>query len=200
MASQKTLNIRYDNYTLEEIKQTYFLNDLIGKNYDETENVAALIKQIYLYSGLYNSKDIDQLSKKLISREVIITVFSVLEATQSSIAKKIQMLCKNCKKRCPLYSVDLLKIEPKFRSEESFRFLSKARIINYSKKDFEFYMFIKNLRNNIHLVEIGQQISNYPYYDEKYVNLSVEFMGIALNIYKVNLEKHLNNLGCYRRQ
>ena len=128
------------------------------------------------------------------------TVFSVLEATQSSIAKKIQMLCKNCKKRCPLYSVDLLKIEPKFRSEESFRFLSKARIINYSKKDFEFYMFIKNLRNNIHLVEIGQQISNYPYYDEKYVNLSVEFMGIALNIYKVNLEKHLNNLGCYRRQ
>jgi hypothetical protein len=200
MASQKTLNIRYDNYTLEEIKQTYFLNDLIGKNYDETENVAALIKQIYLYSGLYNSKDIDPLSKKLISREVIITVFSVLEATQSSIAKKIQMLCKNCKKRCPLYSVDLLKIEPKFRSEESFRFLSKARIINYSKKDFEFYMFIKNLRNNIHLVEIGQQISNYPYYDEKYVNLSVEFMGIALNIYKVNLEKHLNNLGCYRRQ
>jgi hypothetical protein len=200
MASQKTLNIRYDNYTLEEIKQTYFLNDLIGKNYDETENVAALIKQIYLYSGLYNSKDIDPLSKKLISREVIITVFSVLEATQSSIAKKIQMLCKNCKKRCPLYSVDLLKIEPKFRSEESFRFLSRARIINYSKKDFEFYMFIKNLRNNIHLVEIGQQISNYPYYDEKYVNLSVEFMGIALNIYKVNLEKHLNNLGCYRRQ
>jgi hypothetical protein len=200
MASQKTLNIRYDNYTLEEIKQTYFLNDLIGKNYDETENVAALIKQIYLYSGLYNSKDIDPLSKKLISREVIITVFSVLEATQSSIAKKIQMLCKNCKKRRPLYSVDLLKIEPKFRSEESFRFLSKARIINYSKKDFEFYMFIKNLRNNIHLVEIGQQISNYPYYDEKYVNLSVEFMGIALNIYKVNLEKHLNNLGCYRRQ
>jgi hypothetical protein len=200
MASQKTLNIRYDNYTLEEIKQTYFLNDLIGKNYDETENVAALIKQIYLYSGLYNSKDIDPLSKKLISREVIITVFSVLEATQSSIAKKIQMLCKNCKKRCPLYSVDLLKIEPKFRSEESFRFLSKTRIINYSKKDFEFYMFIKNLRNNIHLVEIGQQISNYPYYDEKYVNLSVEFMGIALNIYKVNLEKHLNNLGCYRRQ
>jgi hypothetical protein len=200
MASQKTLNIRYDNYTLEEIKQTYFLNDLIGKNYDETENVAALIKQIYLYSGLYNSKDIDPLSKKLISREVIITVFSVLEATQSSIAKKIQMLCKNCKRRCPLYSVDLLKIEPKFRSEESFRFLSKSRIINYSKKDFEFYMFIKNLRNNIHLVEIGQQISNYPYYDEKYVNLSVEFMGIALNIYKVNLEKHLNNLGCYRRQ
>jgi hypothetical protein len=175
MASQKTLNIRYDNYTLEEIKQTYFLNDLIGKNYDETENVAALIKQIYLYSGLYNSKDIDPLSKKLISREVIITVFSVLEATQSSIAKKIQMLCKNCKKRCPLYSVDLLKIEPKFRSEESFRFLSKARIINYSKKDFEFYMFIKNLRNNIHLVEIGQQISNYPYYDEKYVNLYYRF-------------------------
>jgi hypothetical protein len=200
MASQKTLNIRFENLSIEEIKQMYFLNELIGKNFVETENIAALIKQIYLYSGIYNSKEIDSLSKKLISREVIITVFSVLEAAQASTAKKIQMLCKNCKRKCPLHSTELFKVEPKFRSEESFKFLNRAKIINYSKKEFEFYMFIKNLRNNIHLVEIGQQISKYPFYNEKFVNLSIEFMSFALKSYKINLEKHFNTLGCYGRQ
>jgi hypothetical protein len=200
MVFKKSITFLFDDIPVHEIQELYHLNSLIGEDYVETENIATLIRQIYIYSGLYSSPNLDDLSKKLIAREVLILTYSVIEGTQNSIAKRMQLLCKKCKQKCKLYNIDLLSMKNDKFSSNYFDYLVKDKIITFTSEQFKFYNVLKALRNNVHIVAVGQQIKNHPLYNDKILNIAVSFMEQIIKIYKKNMDSRFYKNQCLRKQ
>jgi hypothetical protein len=200
MVFKKSLSFVFDDIPIEKIQEIYNLNSLIGADYVETENIATLIRQIYIYSGLYSSPNLDKLSKKLIAREVLILTYSVLEGTQNSMAKRMQILCKKCKQKCNLYNTDLLRVKNEQISSNSFNYLIKDKIITFTSEQSKFYSILKTLRNNVHIVAVGQQIKEYPLYNDKLLNIAINFMEQNMKMYKKNIDSRFNLKECLRKQ
>jgi hypothetical protein len=200
MVFKRSISFLFDDTPIDKIQELYHLNSLIGEDYVETENIATLIRQIYMYSGLYSSPNLDDLSKKLIAREVLILTYSVIEGTQNSIAKRMQLLCKKCKQKCNLYNIDLLRMKNDKFSSSSFTYLVKDKIITFTSEQFKFYNVLKALRNNVHIVAVGQQIKNHPLYNDKILNIAISFMEQNMKIYKKNMDSRFYINKCLRKQ
>ena len=197
---KRSISFLFDDTPIDKIQELYHLNSLIGEDYVETENIATLIRQIYMYSGLYSSPNLDDLSKKLIAREVLILTYSVIEGTQNSIAKRMQLLCKKCKQKCNLYNIDLLRMKNDKFSSSSFAYLVKDKIITFTSEQFKFYNVLKALRNNVHIVAVGQQIKNHPLYNDRILNIAISFMEQNMKIYKKNMDSRFYINKCLRKQ
>jgi hypothetical protein len=200
MVFKKSVSFVFDDIPIVKIQEIYNLNSLIGEDYIETENIATIIRQIYMYSGLYSSPNLDNLSKKLIAREVLILVYSVIEGTQNSVAKRMQLLCKKCKQKCNLYNIDLLRVKNEQFSSSAFNYLAKDKIITFTSEQFKFYNLLKALRNNVHIVAVGQQIKNHPLYNDKLLNIAINFMEQNMKLYKKNMDSRFYINECLRKQ
>lgn len=169
------VEFEYNEKTIDYIVKTYYLNILTPPGVVR-ENIAVALKHLYFYSGISRSSINDE--KKMLYRQMIILSYSAIEAIIISIAYTIQSKCRKCD-RCIFHDVSLFTDEPEVNKRNAFynadKFLRKVGILNIAKEDLDFYSQYRMLRNEIHLINSDQILTN-PHYTDDFCKKSVDFL------------------------
>lgn len=170
------VTFEYNEKTIEEITNSFYLNILTPKGLIR-ENIAVAIKHLYFYTGLSRCDMIEN-EKRMLYRQIIILSYSTIEALIISVAYMIQTKCRRCDK-CQYRDVSLFQDEPEVNRRNAFynadKFLRKVGILNIPYEDLEFYSSYRHLRNEIHLIDSSQILTNEKYTDE-YCKKSIDFL------------------------
>lgn len=196
---QKKITFSYDDLSLDQIKSDYFLNNLIGNDYIETDNIASSIKTIHFYSDLMSNGNLDEFTEKMMAREVLILNFSVIEALLSSLTKKMQNNCSICKHHCINYSESLKGADKSKITQLSISFMEKTKILSLLPKGKELFDKLRSLRNEIHIIKSNEQFRKHQYYSLEYCRKSTSLMQSIFIQLNKNYPRFTNQYQCPRR-
>jgi hypothetical protein len=195
----KKLTFSYDDLSLDKIKNEYFLNNLVGNDYIETDNIASSIKTIHFYSDLMSQGILDEFTEKMLAREVLILNFSVIEALLSSVTKKIQDSCHVCKHHCVYYSESLRTAEKSKITQLSIGFMERTKILALVPRGKVLFEKLRSLRNEVHIIKSNELFRKHQYYTLDYCRKSTSLMQSIFIQLNQNYTKFTDQYHCPRR-
>lgn len=189
------------NYSVEQIKKEYYLNDLCVADTAQIENIAITIQSLYVYHSILMSGNYPRTIEASLCRTIIIMSYSILEAIVVSLGYKIQTNCINCKRRCPNHSVSMFSEKETYKNElkafkNSDEFLTKIKIINLTNQARNYYNHFRDNRNNVHLARNANVISKDDNFTKKECNVAIEFLQGFIKLLQDNYFEYINFYKC----
>lgn len=192
------------NYSLEEIKQDYFLYDLCVNDSAQLENIAITIQSLYLYYNILNAGNYPRSMEASLCRTIIIMSYSILEAIVVSAGYKIQKSCQYCQHQCYYRSCSMFEDEKTHRNEmkafaNADKFLKNVEIINLTSRARDYYDDFRDSRNNVHLARNSQIISRDRKYTKQECISAIDFLQTIIKLIHNNFIVFCQSNGCFRR-
>ena len=192
------------NYSLEQIKNDYYLYDLCVKGTAQLENIAITIQSLYFYHKILIAANYPKAIESSLCRTIIIMSYSVLEAIVISVGYKIQHRCQYCRHPCVFYSNSMFKDEKTHSNEmrafqNADEYLRKIGIINLTAQARAYYDDFRDNRNNVHLARNSEVISRDHAYTRQGCNSAIEFLQSIIELIQNNFVEFCQTNGCFGR-
>lgn len=190
------------NYSLEQIKNDYYLYDLCVNDTAQLENIAITIQSLYFYHNILIAANYPKAIESSLCRTIIIMSYSILEAVVVSVGYKIQNRCQYCRHACAYYSNSMFNDKKTHNNEmrafqNAHEYLRKFGIINLTAQARAYYDDFRDNRNNVHLARNSEVISRDHAYTRQECNSAIEFLQSIIELIHNNFLEFCQTYGCF---
>lgn len=184
------------NFSVTEVDgsviiRDYFLDRLFSDSDTERKNVALALKSIYFYRDLLTSH-IPADVERIICRDALILIYSVIEAAIVNSAENIQKKCRICRKECPHNPREygsVLDVSAKNRFQVAYDFLESVSILKFGSAEKEFFDKLRDMRNDVHLLKSSLPMESNTDYNRDACTNAVRLMQGVFRALAANLDE-----------
>lgn len=172
----------FDNYSNNDIKKAFCLDNLIPEDSSQLYNAIETIKGLYLHYGLIQNSNLTGELKRIMGKNLMIECYSVIDVVVGCLGYKIQMGCRHCVRRsnCPNYSQSIFRGEAKMNEKNLFKssndYLVNVGIMLLSGDSQKMFNLLRDIRNDIHLTRNSSIMSKDKVYSLEYCTMAIEFL------------------------